>query len=429
MGAVFSLYAGSKYMVVLNSRESLHEALVTRANDYADRPPLHVEHTANPNSYGIAFSSFNANYKHRKQVTLSILKQFGFGKQIMETRILMEVEKMVECIRDINGKSFNPHDIISGYVSNVVTNILFGRRFNIDDPTFMQMIDDARNAFYLWSPEIDIFPILRLLPSYKRKIADGVNRFKRLLTFVEANTEACLRNETDPDNFVNTYIEIEGADYDKRELAYILRDLTFAGSDTSSTTLLWCLILLANNRPVQECIQVEIDSIVGRDHLPRLDDRKRLPYLEATLAEIMRLKTIVPFAGGLHVTTCDTQVQGLFIPAGTMVVLNQFAANMDPDFWDQPELFRPERFLDQSGNFINSEKATLFSLGKRSCLGEQLARQQLFLFVTSILQNFVICPPEGQDRIDDTWAFMTIVAPNDYTVRLIPRQDTAMKAA
>jgi cytochrome P450 len=421
LGNVFSFYAGSRYVIVLNGRETIHEAFVTRGADFADRVIFHVTRLSNKNGNGIINRQFDHCFKHVKQLVLTIFKQFGFGKRVMETRIMTEVAAMIQYIRRLRGEPFNPSEIVLASVGNVVLNVLFGRKFDIDNSVFQRLLADIKMYVQL-SPEVDIFPVLRYLPRTRRKIRDcGVAR-ESLAAFCEQNITACLQKTTNnDDNFVRSYVDAEGPAFDRVDLNYTLRDLIVAGTDTVANTVLWFLVMMANHRSVQDRLHAEIDSVVGKDRLPILDDRCRLPYTEAAIMETMRQRRVGPL-GVMHATLNDTRVNGYFVPSGTMVIANLYSVNMDPDSWLQPDKFYPARFLDGDGFIKDQEKIIPFSLGKRSCLGEQLARQEIFLFVAGLLQHFEIYPPEGKDHIDDTWTFNFLVPPPEFKVRLISRQ-------
>jgi cytochrome P450 len=129
--------------------------------------------------------------------------------------------------------------------------------------------------------------------------------------------ESAARHDSD-DNFVKSYIEKSGEDYDERELVFILRDLILAGTETTSCQLSWAMVLLGNRPDIQERLRAEIDSVVPRERLPSIDDKSKLPYLEATILEMMRLKTIAPLSCPRKTLT-DTEVSGYVIPADSMV--------------------------------------------------------------------------------------------------------------
>jgi cytochrome P450 len=192
--------------------------------------------------------------------------------------------------------------------------------------------------------------------------------------------------------------------------------------DTSSDTLQWSMVLLANRPDVQRRVQAEIDSVIGRDRLPCYEDRTRLPFTEATMLEIMRYKPLLPHSIP-HATQQDTSLLGFFIPAGTWILPSLHSVHMDPEEFDEPEQFRPERHLDVTGTtVVGRDKVIPFSIGKRSCLGEQLGRQQVFLFFVGLLQQFDISLPDGVDGNDETLGFGPVVAPKPFSVRFIARK-------
>jgi len=123
---------------------------------------------------------------------------------------------------------------------------------------------------------------------------------------------------------------------------------------------------------------------------PEYEYYSRMPYTEAFLQELMRHCTLAPL-GIVHRTTEDTELCGYFIPKDSIVQANISAIHNDPDVWENPREFKPERFLDNSFQHLVKKEAFLpFSYGGRHCIGEILAREELFLFVTTIVQHFLI---------------------------------------
>jgi cytochrome P450 len=111
---------------------------------------------------------------------------------------------------------------------------------------------------------------------------------------------------------------LHAVNYDRQELLYTIRDLLGGGSDTTITTILWFLIVMANHPEAQSRMQEEVDDVVGQDRPPTLADEKSMPYSQAVMLETMRRYTILPLSA-FHSTTCDTTVGDIFIPAGVMV--------------------------------------------------------------------------------------------------------------
>ncbi|XP_050753190.1 vitamin D 25-hydroxylase isoform X2 [Gymnogyps californianus] len=141
-------------------------------------------------------------------------------------------------------------------------------------------------------------------------------------------------------------------------------------------------------------VQKEIDLVISPNKMPALEEKCKMPYTEAVLHEVLRFCNIAPL-GIFHATSKDTVVRGYSIPEGTTVITNLYSVHFDEKYWSNPEVFFPERFLDSSGQFVKKDAFIPFSLGRRHCLGEQLARMEMFLFFTSLLQRFHLCFPHG----------------------------------
>jgi cytochrome P450 len=190
--------------------------------------------------------------------------------------------------------------------------------------------------------------------------------------------------------------------------------------ETTPAILQMALIVMANHQEVQKKVQAEIDSVITSDRLPSLDDKARLPYTEATIWETMRFEPIIheylPRA-----TRYDTNIGGYFIPANTIVLVNQYACHMDSRVWREPRVFQPERFLNSDGKVIHKTEFHPFSMGARSCFGELLGKQMVFLAFTSLLQHFNILPASGENLVNYQKSDSIIISPKDYQLRLVPR--------
>lgn len=176
-------------------------------------------------------------------------------------------------------------------------------------------------------------------------------------------------------------------------------DLFLAGTDTTSTTIRWGLIFLIQNPDVQERCHEEIVRVLGYDRLPSMDDRDKLPYTYATVHEIQRYANIVPL-GVTHETIRPTKLRGYDIPQGTVFLTNVTAIFSNKEHWKHPDSFNPENFLDENGHFSKPECFIPFSLGPRVCLGETLARTELFLYITSLLQRIHFSWPADPQPLD-----------------------------
>lgn len=419
LGPVISFYIGRKLAVVLNGKEAITEALTKNGADFSDRFFFYTERkVANPEQRGVIFKYYDESFRKYQKLTISILKGFGFGvKDVSERLILDDVAELLEEIRRKDCKSFDIKEMLTTSVSNTVLGLLFGKRFlraGSEHKDLLKNLDKHTNNI---EPAFDFAPLVRFIPMYRKKLMASAEAHVEMRRCIAEGIRSGLTEEGD--NFVKKFIELEGPGYDREELFYILRDVCSGSTDTVSTTILWAIVFLANNPKVQDRLQKETDSVIPKERLPSLDDKQHMPYTEAFMLEILRFKCVIMFV--VRVLLKDKKFNGYFIPKDTMVIVNLRSAQMDPKVWNDPKVFRPERFLDNENQVIGRERMMPFSLGKRSCPGESLARKSLFLFLAALCQHFNIHPPEGQDSIVVSDICTSIDYPSAYDVRLIPR--------
>ncbi|KAL1260228.1 hypothetical protein QQF64_008055 [Cirrhinus molitorella] len=148
-----------------------------------------------------------------------------------------------------------------------------------------------------------------------------------------------------------------------------------------------------------EQMQREIDRVIGQNRIPTMDDRKSLPFTDAVIHEVQRYLDIIPL-NVPHYATHDISFRGYIIPKDTVIIPMLHSVLRDEGQWETPWTFNPEHFLDANGNFKKNPAFIPFSAGKRACVGESLARMELFLFIVSLLQKFSFSSPKGPDGVD-----------------------------
>ncbi|PNI95267.1 CYP2B6 isoform 3 [Pan troglodytes] len=179
--------------------------------------------------------------------------------------------------------------------------------------------------------------------------------------------------------------------------------------------------LIEELRKSKERVYREIEQVIGPHRPPELHDRAKMPYTEAVIYEIQRFSDLLPM-GVPHIVTQHTSFRGYIIPKDTEVFLILSTALHDPHYFEKPDAFNPDHFLDANGALKKNEAFIPFSLGKRICLGEGIARAELFLFFTTILQNFSVASPEAPEDIDLTPQECGVgKIPPTYQIRFLPR--------
>jgi cytochrome P450 len=175
-----------------------------------------------------------------------------------------------------------------------------------------------------------------------------------------------------------------------------------AGAETSSTTLSWWALAMIAFPEVQRRAQAEIDAVVGRDRLPSFADAPHLPYVCATIKEVLRWRPAVAM-GAPHVSTKEDWYEGMYIPKGTMCIANLWQCNHDRAvFGEDADEFRPERHLDEHGELLPGPVETYqaghvsFGFGRRICVGKDLANESFFINAVRMLWATELARPQDK---------------------------------
>ncbi|XP_066987986.1 cytochrome P450 2L1-like [Macrobrachium rosenbergii] len=348
-----------------------------------------------------------------RRFALRHLKDFGMGKSSLEGVIQYEAQNLVETFERTAGKPIEISWCLNVAVLNVIWKLVANIRYNTDDQEIIKFNANLRQNIELVQGRIqvlDMFPqLVKILPRFVLEkvfkvnvIYDNMEEFKNLmLETIETHVKTLDPNN--PKDYIDAYLiqiqkerglnTIFKGDY--VNLVITLSDFFGAGSETTSSTIRWLIALLATHPEIQRKMQKEIDEVVPRDTLPSLQDKDRLPYTEAVLLEVMRYSSFVP-VGVMHATTEEIQVGKYRLPKNTTIFASARSCHRDRKYFERPEEFYPEHFLDKEGKVITKKDGFLpFSLGRRQCLGESLARMELFLFATCLFQRFTASPPKG----------------------------------
>ncbi|KAK9401435.1 cytochrome P450 2J2-like [Crotalus adamanteus] len=160
------------------------------------------------------------------------------------------------------------------------------------------------------------------------------------------------------------------------------------------------LLLLTNHPDIQEKVKKEIEDVFGFSGSISYQDWKKLPYTNAVIHEMQRVKYIL-LVGVPRQSTKDVKMRGYLIPKGSIIFPYLRSVLLDPEQWETPEEFNPNHFLDKDGKFIEREEFMPFGIGQRACLGQQLVRTEIFIFLISLLRAFSFRLPEGVKELNE----------------------------
>ncbi|XP_074230018.1 cytochrome P450 2C19-like isoform X2 [Camelus bactrianus] len=364
------------------------------------------------------------------------LRNFGMGKRSIEDRVQEEACCLVEELRKTNASPCDPTFILGCAPCNVICSIIFQNRFDYKNQTFLDIMEKMNeNLKILSSPWLQIcntFPaLLDYFPGSHNKLFKNVTHVTGyvLEQIREHQTSLDINNPRDLIDCFLIKMEQVGQDREKhnQKLAYTFENLAFtisdlfgAGTETTSTTLRYGLLLLLKHPEATAKVQEEIDRVIGRHRSPCMQDRSRMPYTDAVVHEIQRYIDLVP-SSVPHAVTCDVKFRNYLIPKGTDILTLLTSVLHDDKEFPNPEVFDPGHFLDDNGNFKKSDYFMAFSAGKCICVGESLARMELFLFLTTILQNFTLKSVVDSKDIDITPVVNGLASvPPPYELCFIP---------
>uniref|UniRef100_A0A5F9CI33 Cytochrome P450 3A n=1 Tax=Oryctolagus cuniculus TaxID=9986 RepID=A0A5F9CI33_RABIT len=318
---------------------------------------------------------------------LPIIAQYG---DVLVKNLRQEAEK---------GKPVDLKEIFGAYSMDVITGTSFG--VNIDslrnpqDPfvknvrrllkfSFFDPLLLSITLFPFLTPifealHISMFPkdVMDFLKTSVEKIKDDrlKDKQKRRVDFLQLMINSQNSKEIDSHKAL-----------DDIEVVAQSIIILFAGYETTSSTLSFIMHLLATHPDVQQKLQEEIDTVLPNKELATYDTLVKMEYLDMVVNETLRL---YPIAGRLErVCKKDVDINGTFIPKGTIVMMPSYALHRDPQHWTEPDEFRPERFSKKNKDNINPYIYHPFGAGPRNCLGMRFALMNIKLALVRLMQNF-----------------------------------------
>ncbi|XP_054292214.1 cytochrome P450 2C9 [Pongo pygmaeus] len=409
-GPVFTVYFGLEPMVVLHGYEAVKEALIDLGEEFSGRGHFPLAERAN-RGFGIIFSN-GKRWKEIRRFSLMTLRNFGLGKRSIEDRVQEEARCLVEELRKTKASPCDPTFILGCAPCNVICSIIFHKRFDYKDQQFLNLMEKLNeNVKILSSPWIQICnnfsPIIDYFPGTHNKLLKNIAFIKSyILEKVKEHQESMDMNN--PQDFIDCFLmkmekekHNQPSEFTIESLENTAADLFGAGTETTSTTLRYALLLLLKHPEVTAKVQEEIERVIGRNRSPCMQDKSHMPYTDAVVHEVQRYIDLLPTSLP-HAVTCDIKFRNYLIPKGTTILISLTSVLHDNKEFPNPEMFDPRHFLDEGGNFKKSNYFMPFSAGKRICVGEALARMELFLFLTSILQNFNLKSLVDPKNLDTT---------------------------
>ncbi|KAM8782441.1 steroid 17-alpha-hydroxylase/17,20 lyase [Rhynchonycteris naso] len=412
-GPIYSLRMGNKTTVMIGHHQLAKEALIKKGKDFSGRPQVMSLDILSDKQKGVAFADYGAAWQLHRKLVLATFTLFKDGNQKLENILCQEISSFCDFLATQNGQSIDLSLPLFLAVTNIICFICFNTSYKNEHPilkTIQRYNEGIMNSLGKNSM-LDVFPMLKIFPNktletmrnsvkirndmlneiyekYKKNFSsDSVTNLMDILLQAKMNTS---NNNTGSDQDSKLLSD--------RHILATIGDIFGAGLETTTSVVKWTVAFLLHNPQLQKKIQAEIDQNVGFSRTPTISDRNHLVLLEATIREVLRIRPVAPMLIP-HQAIVDSSIGEFTIDKGTHIVVNLWALHHNEKEWHRPDQFIPERFLDPTGSQLISPSLSYmpFGAGPRSCVGENMARQALFLFMSWMLQRFDLeVPDDGQ---------------------------------
>uniref|UniRef100_H2YUX2 Uncharacterized protein n=1 Tax=Ciona savignyi TaxID=51511 RepID=H2YUX2_CIOSA len=408
--SVMSFRMGRMDWIILNDIEAINQALVKQGEDFSGRPksPLFDMLT---NGCGLVFVD-GERWKEQRKFGIMALRSLGMGKRILDEIINKEFEVLANHFES-SGSSIDAMTSLRKAVTNITCEVLMGKRFEYNDPVMeiitehrfvlLSIMDLLHNILVLFL--VMYSPILRFIPPFRWTYQKIVKSMEQVTAVIQEIIESHKRNfdQNNKKDFVDYFIDEmlykEGNYFTStnfimqdEQLCHYTRDLLVAGINTTtrSAGLGDCVFITLPRTPDQNC-----KGNTASDETPTLHHQDRMPHLRSFIQEVHRCRSIATL-NLPHRTTRDVRLNGYDIPKNTPVLTNIWRVHNDPRVWKDPHKFNPGRHLDSNGKFVHSAHIIPFACGYRRCLGERIARAEMFIFFAKIIGRFELNKDDGE---------------------------------
>ncbi|XP_078154077.1 desmethyl-deoxy-podophyllotoxin synthase-like [Carex rostrata] len=432
-GPVMLLRAGQTDLVVLTSREASKEVMQTQDANLANRPALYAANGLFYGSTNIVFS----NGPYWRQMRRICAHELFSSKQVKSFSSIWqeEISSLLKSFSLVSGKSqVNLSAWTYELSNNIIIRAAFGGKFKMRE-VYLEALQELVQLFSGFNLS-DLFPSLSWLDVKMRRRVANVHR--KLDLVLEEIVQEHLKNRQQQKNskrgekeieydFVDTLIDIkERGDLEvpitMDNIKAIILDIFNGGTETTATTITWAMAELITHPDVMAKAQTEIRQLASKSSDENTNTNS-LSYLQLVIKETLRMHPAAPLlAPRLCKESCE--VLGYTIPTGARMVINAWAQGRNPEYWNDPDEFKPERF-ETSGTGIDFKGKNFefvpFGAGRRICPGLKFGVMMVEDALTNLLLHFDWQLPDGMKAEDvDMTENFGIVAAKKKPLYLVP---------
>ncbi|XP_066933392.1 uncharacterized protein [Clytia hemisphaerica] len=397
LGSIFTFWFGDRPMVFINDYRMAKEML--NSSECSGRPQRLAGQIVSKNFQGLVVTDDLEKVKQRRKIIHKALS--FYEKNNLEENLQEETDELIETIRKEQkcNQYVSLNQKIALFATNIFMRFLFNKRCKGINGTFttIQKLLEMLSKGLTISNLLAGFPILRKLPLGKVMFLDLYVKgmFGLIGKEYEQHKSKLPSDETNGNSDLTDILINEDSNLTRDNIEVLLSDTMVAGIDTTMSAMKLTVYNLAKYTTKAEICFKEIQGVLVDKKNMTLEESQKCHYLRAFLHESLRTKDVSPL-GVPHRAQTDIEIEGYTIPKNTTVFFNLYAMHNDESLFEEPHSFKPERFLNTEGEFVQNEKFVGFSIGRRRCIGQHFATKSLVYTLAKLVQTFELeLPTEG----------------------------------
>ncbi|KAH9921236.1 cytochrome P450 [Epithele typhae] len=389
-GPVFTLRYGSRIVCVIAGHQAALDIMVQQAPALADRPRHVAADELVSRGMRVLLVGAGARLRRLRAALHAALQPASAPRY---ERVQGKAAR--QFVRDVAEDPARFAEHARRYAATVILTVTYGKTTptSYGDMIVQEINRNAERLMKALVPGaylVDSYPILKHVPGFTSELdrfhREELDLYTRQVDTVRRKVTA---NSVQPCFVTYLLDNQEKMELSDDELAYLAGSMFGAGSDTTAGVLTYMVMAAALYPDAQRWVQNKLDAVVGRDRAPTFSDQDRLPEIWAFAEELYRWRPLAP-QGFTHRATQDVVWKDYVIPAGAEVVGCHWAIGRDEEVFDDPEEFRPERWLDAKGQMRDDIRSFNFGFGRRVCPGQHLAERSVFINLALALWAFEI---------------------------------------
>ena len=406
-GPIYKLKIWKEHWVVVSDYAMLREMFVTKGMTFAGRSSSFPMDFFSSH-LGILFSmDLDKEVQQLRNILTKSVKKITHGPSSNDKSTDYKNEALEDFIQNLASTNGKPHECrndVKRLVSMMTAEMIFGEVFCVEHQQ-LDDLGDLLKAVFTSKDKllVDMLPLIKMFNPPSWRNCQKIHRLIESMYSAYKQKIAKPRENTDDEtmmHYLTEATEVKTGHSDDKVVRGLMASIIIAAMPSTSSFIYMTLLTIACIPRIQRKVHQELEEFVG-DRAPRLSDRENCHYIQATILEVLR-NLFTSVAEAPRKALKDTTLGGYDIPAGTIIYANTWSIHHDPEFWDKPYEYKPERFLDAAGRLLPADHPTRqkfmpFNAGPRVCPGEAFAKARLFIVISSLFRKFTIRPQDGAD--------------------------------